>query len=105
MTATEPAEVCDQDLVRLAQAGDAQAFGTLVERNRTAVFRAALAALGSPAEADDVAQDAFVMAYRKIGTLPRRSGVPDLAPGDRLAQGARSSQEPDALAQDNRHPE
>ena len=69
MTGTEPAEVCDQDLVRLAQAGDADAFGTLVERNRTAVFRAALAALGSPAEADDVAQEAFVMAYRKIGTF------------------------------------
>jgi RNA polymerase sigma-70 factor (ECF subfamily) len=69
VTGTEPSEVCDQDLVRLAQAGDSHAFGTLVERNRTAVFRAALAALGSPAEADDVAQEAFVMAYRKIGTF------------------------------------
>jgi len=52
--------------VRLAQAGDSQAFGTLVERNRRAVFRAALAAVGTPAEADDVAQDAFVAAYRKL---------------------------------------
>ena len=32
-------------------------------------LRAALAALGSPAEADDVAQDAFVMAYRKLGSF------------------------------------
>jgi RNA polymerase sigma-70 factor (ECF subfamily) len=66
VTGTEPAEVSDLDLVRLAQAGDTEAFGELVERNRRAVFRAALAALGSAAEADDVAQDAFVMAYRKL---------------------------------------
>jgi len=66
VTGAEPAEASDLDLVRRAQAGDADAFGELVERNRRAVFRAALAALGSAAEADDVAQDAFVMAYRKI---------------------------------------
>lgn len=56
----------DLALVRRAQAGDSHAFGELVERNRRAVFRAAMAALGSPAEADDAAQDAFVMAYRKL---------------------------------------
>jgi RNA polymerase sigma-70 factor, ECF subfamily len=69
VTGAGRAEVPDLDLVRQAQAGDADAFGELVERNRQAVFRAALAALGSPAEADDVAQDAFVLAYRKIGTF------------------------------------
>jgi len=69
VSGTEPAEASDLDLVRLAQAGDADAFGELVERNRRAVFRAALAALGSPAEADDVAQDAFVIAYRKLGSF------------------------------------
>lgn len=56
----------DLDLVRLAQAGDVEAFGELVERNRGAVFRAALAAVRSPAEADDVAQEAFVTAFRKL---------------------------------------
>ena len=69
VTGAEPVEVSDLDLVRRAQAGDADAFGELVERNRRAVFRAALAALGSAAEADDVAQDAFVMAYRKLATF------------------------------------
>ncbi len=69
MTGAEPVEASDLDLVRRAQAGDADAFGELVERNRRAVFRAALAALGSAAEADDVAQDAFVMAYRKLATF------------------------------------
>lgn len=66
MTAAQPAEVSDLDLVRLAQAGDAEAFGELVERNRRAVFRAALAGVGSAAEADDVAQEAFVTAWRKL---------------------------------------
>ena len=64
--APEPLEVTDLDLVRLAQAGDTDAFGELVERNRRAVFRAALAAVGSPSEADDVAQEAFVTAWRKL---------------------------------------
>jgi RNA polymerase sigma-70 factor (ECF subfamily) len=56
----------DLELVRRAQAGDTQAFGELVERNRRAVFRAALAAVGSATEADDVAQEAFVTAFQKL---------------------------------------
>ena len=59
----------DRNLVRQAQAGDTHAFGELVERNRRAVYRAALAALGSPAEADDAAQDAFVTAFRKLDSF------------------------------------
>ena len=66
MTAAQPVEVSDLELVRLAQAGDTGAFGELVERNRRAVFRAALAAVGSATEADDVAQEAFVTAWRKL---------------------------------------
>lgn len=63
---TGPLEVSDLDLVRMAQVGDTEAFGELVERNRRAVFRAALAAVGSPTEADDVAQEAFVTAWQKL---------------------------------------
>jgi RNA polymerase sigma-70 factor, ECF subfamily len=59
----------DLTLVRRAQAGDTDAFGELVERNRKAVFRAAVAALGSTTDADDVAQEAFVMAYRKLASF------------------------------------
>lgn len=66
MTATELAVDPDLELVRRAQAGDVQAFGDLVERNRRAVFRAALAAVGSATEADDVAQEAFVTAFQKL---------------------------------------
>ncbi len=56
----------DMELVRRAQAGDAEAFGTLIERHRRAVYRAVYAALGSTTEADDVAQDAFVAAYQRL---------------------------------------
>jgi len=66
VTATETANPEDLELVRRAQAGDVAAFGELVERNRRAVFRAALAAVGSATEADDVAQEAFVTAFQKL---------------------------------------
>jgi RNA polymerase sigma-70 factor, ECF subfamily len=69
VTVTEAADAAaalDLALVRRAQAGDTEAFGELVERNRRAVFRAALAAVGSATEADDVAQEAFVTAFQKL---------------------------------------
>jgi RNA polymerase sigma-70 factor (ECF subfamily) len=58
--------VTDGELVEQVRAGDTAAFGELVERHRGAVFRAALAALGNEAEAEDIAQDALVLAYRRI---------------------------------------
>jgi RNA polymerase sigma-70 factor, ECF subfamily len=62
----DAASNADLVLVRRARAGDLDAFGELVERHRRAVVRAALAAVGSAAEADDVAQDAFVVAFQKL---------------------------------------
>jgi RNA polymerase sigma-70 factor (ECF subfamily) len=66
VTAAELGVDPDVELVRRAQGGDVDAFGDLVERNRRAVFRAALAAVGSATEADDVAQEAFVTAFQKL---------------------------------------
>ena len=59
----------DADLVARAREGDTSAFGELVDRHRSAVFRAALAALGSHAEADDAAQDACVIAFERLHTF------------------------------------
>jgi len=59
----------DDGLVRLALSGDQAAFGELVEQHRRAVYRAAYAALGSAADADDVVQEAFVTAYQKLHTF------------------------------------
>jgi len=61
--------VTDDELVRLAQAGDAGAFDQLVIRHQSAVFRAALAALRSPEEAEEAAQDALVRAWQKLGAF------------------------------------
>src|SRR5258706_11837869 len=56
----------DGELVDRVRSGQTAAFGELVERHRGAVYRAALAALRNPADAEDVAQDALVLAFRKI---------------------------------------
>jgi RNA polymerase sigma-70 factor (ECF subfamily) len=58
--------VSDLELVARARQGDHAAFGALVDRHGTAVYRAALAALGSHADAEDAAQDAFVAAFRRL---------------------------------------
>jgi len=56
----------DDELLVRARAGDSAAFGELVERHQGPVFRAALAALGSPAEAEDVAQEAMLLAFKRL---------------------------------------
>ena len=56
----------DGELVEQVRAGDTAAFGELVERHRGAVYRAALAALGNEADAEDIAQEALVLAFRRI---------------------------------------
>ncbi len=61
--------VNDADLVARAREGDHAAFGELVDRHRGAVYRAALAALRSPADAEDAAQDAFVLAHRRLASF------------------------------------
>jgi RNA polymerase sigma-70 factor (ECF subfamily) len=61
--------VTDADLVVRARQGDPAAFGELVDRHRSAVYRAALAALGSHADAEDAAQDAFLAAYRRLDSF------------------------------------
>ena len=59
----------DADLVTRARQGEPAAFGELVDRHRAAVYRAALAALGSPADAEDAAQDAFLLAWRRLDSF------------------------------------
>jgi RNA polymerase sigma-70 factor (ECF subfamily) len=60
----EPAE--DQSLVAAARRGDKDAFGRLVDLHEHAVLRAAMAALGSREDAQDVAQESFLVAWRRL---------------------------------------
>jgi RNA polymerase sigma-70 factor, ECF subfamily len=59
--------VTDQELVERARGGDASAFEELVGRHHRAALRAALAALGSTEDADDVAQEAWIAAHARLG--------------------------------------
>lgn len=59
--------VDDRAIVQAVLSGDRDAFRLLVEREQGAVFRACLRVLGRPHDAEDVAQEAFVIAYRSLG--------------------------------------
>ncbi|MEO6950179.1 MAG: sigma-70 family RNA polymerase sigma factor [Polyangia bacterium] len=60
-------------LVERARGGDSNAFGRLVERFRPRIYALGLHLTGSRAEADDIAQEAFLRAYHRIGTFEGRS--------------------------------
>lgn len=49
-----------------ARAGDETAFGCLVDAYQRVAVRTALAALGRREDAEDVAQEAFLLAWRKL---------------------------------------
>jgi RNA polymerase sigma-70 factor (ECF subfamily) len=58
--------VDDRALIDALRAGDSDAFGLLVERETASIYRACLRILGAPHDAEDVAQEAFVTAFRSI---------------------------------------
>lgn len=55
----------DHRLVARFQGGDEDAFDLLVERHRRRIY-ALVARLASPAEAEDLAQEVFIAAYRAL---------------------------------------
>jgi RNA polymerase sigma-70 factor (ECF subfamily) len=59
----------DTELVRLAAAGDEQAFAHLVRRHERRVYNIAYRLLGREEDARDAAQDAFISCYRKLSTF------------------------------------
>jgi RNA polymerase sigma-70 factor (ECF subfamily) len=58
----------DRDVVRAILDGDREAFRILVDRESAAVVRACYRVLGDMHEAEDVAQEAFVSAYRSLAS-------------------------------------
>jgi RNA polymerase sigma-70 factor, ECF subfamily len=59
----------DSALVRAVKAGDRDAFDTLVERYGRHVLRYLESLCRGSVEADDLAQEVLLQAYRKIGTF------------------------------------
>jgi len=65
----------DDALIQATLAGDASAFGEIVVRYQDRLFSTLVHVTGDRAEAEDVAQDAFVQAYRKLSSFQGRSGL------------------------------
>jgi len=76
-SAAAPSEIPEPELMARARDGDRDAFGILVERTMRRAYYAALGLIGSPDEALDLSQDAFVRAFRARRTLdPTRPFYP-----------------------------
>lgn len=63
----------EPDLLARARQGDTHAFGALVRRYQRRVYAAALHLTGNHSDADDVAQEAFVRAFRGLPSFDGRS--------------------------------
>jgi RNA polymerase sigma-70 factor (ECF subfamily) len=61
--------VPDDDLVRAAAAGDRAAFDVLVVRHQRQVYQLCYRFVGNREDAADLAQDAFVRAYRALAAF------------------------------------
>jgi RNA polymerase sigma-70 factor (ECF subfamily) len=59
--------------VARARAGDTEAFRALVERHSRDVFRLAFRLTGNEHDAEDVVQEAFLKAYRKLDAFEERA--------------------------------
>lgn len=70
----EPSALSDEVLVERARAGSNEAFEELIIRYRSLLTRVARRYVSSLADAEDMAQDAFVRAYVKLSKL--KPGVP-----------------------------
>src|SRR5687768_7840666 len=65
----------DAELVRRAQKGDASSFGALYERYFDKVYSYLSFKLGSPTDAEDVAEQVFLKALESLGAY-KWTGVP-----------------------------
>jgi RNA polymerase sigma-70 factor (ECF subfamily) len=73
-TLTEPrqkqnAEFNEAEAIDRAKLGDAEAFQALYDKHKRRVYSLCLRMTANTAEAEDLAQEAFLQLYRKIGTF------------------------------------
>ncbi|QJR36817.1 RNA polymerase sigma factor [Gemmatimonas groenlandica] len=85
---TPQATTADATIIRRVLAGDVNAFALIVDRYHARCLRVATHLLGDSDDAEDAVQDAFVRAYRHLGSYrPRDVGV-DNAGGESGGDGA-----------------
>ncbi|OYP36146.1 RNA polymerase sigma factor [Rhodopirellula sp. MGV] len=63
----------ERRLIDRALAGDRSAFAELVRQNQDRLFASMMQVTGSPEEAEEVTQDAFIRAFTKLDTFQRNS--------------------------------
>jgi RNA polymerase sigma-70 factor (ECF subfamily) len=68
-------ESLDAAAVALVRAGDRDAFRPIVERYSEMLFRLAYRITGNEADADEIVQETFLRAYRKLDSFDGRSSV------------------------------
>jgi len=61
--------LAEAEAIRLAQQGDANAFEQLYRLHTRRVYALCLRMVGNPADAEDLAQEAFLQLFRKIATF------------------------------------
>lgn len=69
-------DLTDAQIVRQVIAGDAEAFGLLVDRYHGRCLRAACHLLDDADEAEDAVQESFVRAYRHLASYQERDRFP-----------------------------
>jgi RNA polymerase sigma-70 factor (ECF subfamily) len=65
----------DGDLVARCQAGDVEAFEALYRQHGSRIYSLACRMAGSPEDGEDLLQDIFLQAYRKIGGFKGESSL------------------------------
>jgi RNA polymerase sigma-70 factor, ECF subfamily len=65
----------DRTLVSRLRQGDQTAFDTLVQQHQKDLFRLAYRMTGNAEDAKDLSQEAFLRAYRGLGTFDGRSSL------------------------------
>jgi RNA polymerase sigma-70 factor, ECF subfamily len=65
----------DEDLVRRVRAGDVEAFETLYRQHAARIYTLACRIAGSPEDGEDLVQEIFLQAYRKLGTYKGDSAL------------------------------
>ncbi len=63
----------EPELIDRALTGDRSAFAELVNQNQDRLFASMIQVTGSPEEAEEVTQDAFIRAFIKLDTFQRQS--------------------------------
>jgi len=71
---SHPSEPQDEADVALAASGDARAFERLYLRHEDAIRRMFVALGRDPMQAEDLTQETFVMAWRKLGMVRHAAG-------------------------------